>query len=80
LVQRRRLDRGFHLFLRNAQFAGADNDDRAVVRSDFFELLTIVMIDRPFSGAIKVEPRALADVLADFKPSEPPSSRPGEAR
>jgi len=32
----------------------------------FSELLTIVMIDRPFSGAIKVEPRPLADVLADF--------------
>jgi hypothetical protein len=37
------------------------------------------MIDRPFSGAIRIEPRALADVLADFKPPEPPS-RPGEAR
>jgi hypothetical protein len=32
----------------------------------FAELLTIVMIDRPFSGAIRVEPRPLADVLADF--------------
>ncbi|HXL64887.1 MAG TPA: DUF4239 domain-containing protein [Xanthobacteraceae bacterium] len=45
----------------------------------FFELLTIVMIDRPFSGAIRVEPRALADVLADFKPPEPASSRPSKA-
>jgi hypothetical protein len=46
----------------------------------FLELLTIIMIDRPFSGAIRVEPRALADVLADFKPPEPAPSRPGEAR
>ena len=43
----------------------------------FFELLTIVMIDRPFSGPIKVEPRALADVLADFKPT---ASRPSESQ
>lgn len=42
----------------------------------FFELLTIVMIDRPFSGAIRVEPLALADVLADFKPT---ASRPSES-
>jgi hypothetical protein len=42
----------------------------------FFELLTIVMIDRPFSGPIRVEPAALADVLADFKPA---ASRPSES-
>jgi hypothetical protein len=46
----------------------------------FFELLTIVMIDRPFSGAVKVEPLALVDVLADFKPLAPPATRGGEAR
>jgi hypothetical protein len=33
----------------------------------FSELLTIVAIDRPFSGTVKVGPHALADVLADFK-------------
>jgi len=37
----------------------------------FSELLTIVLIDRPFSGVVKVEPLALADVLADFKPPAP---------
>ena len=41
----------------------------------FSELLTIVLIDRPFSGAVKVEPQALADVLADFKPQAAPASR-----
>jgi hypothetical protein len=45
----------------------------------FFELLTIVMIDRPFSGAVKVEPLALVDVLADFKPQPPPATRGSEA-
>jgi len=46
----------------------------------FFELLTIVMIDRPFSGVVKVEPQALADVLADFKPQAPAASRPSVPR
>jgi hypothetical protein len=32
----------------------------------FSELLIIVAIDRPFTGAVKVEPDALAAVLADF--------------
>jgi Protein of unknown function (DUF4239) len=35
----------------------------------FSELLIIVLIDRPFSGAVKVEPQALAEVLADFRPA-----------
>jgi hypothetical protein len=39
----------------------------------FSELLTIVVIDRPFSGPVKVEPLALARVLEDF------SSWPGGA-
>jgi hypothetical protein len=34
----------------------------------FSELLIIVAIDRPFTGSVKVEPIALADVLADFGP------------
>jgi Protein of unknown function (DUF4239) len=34
----------------------------------FAELLIIVAIDRPFTGTVKVEPTALADVLADFGP------------
>jgi hypothetical protein len=46
----------------------------------FFELLTIVMIDRPFSGLIRVEPQPLADVLADFKPQAPGASRASESR
>jgi hypothetical protein len=37
------------------------------------ELLIVVAVDRPFSGTVKVEPTALAEVLADFK------SRPGNA-
>jgi hypothetical protein len=45
----------------------------------FFELLTIVTIDRPFSGAVRVEARALADVLADFKPQAPTAARGSEA-
>jgi len=32
------------------------------------ELLIIVGIDRPFSGAVKIEPSALAAVLADIEP------------
>lgn len=44
----------------------------------FSELLTIVVIDRPFSGAVKVEPQALADVLADFTPS--PGSASGATK
>jgi hypothetical protein len=32
----------------------------------FAELLIIVAIDRPFTGSVKVEPTALADVLADL--------------
>jgi hypothetical protein len=32
----------------------------------FAELLIIIAIDRPFTGSVKVEPRALAEVLADF--------------
>lgn len=33
----------------------------------FSELLVVVAIDRPFSGAVRVHPTALAEVLADFK-------------
>jgi Protein of unknown function (DUF4239) len=40
----------------------------------FSELLIVVAIDRPFTGAVKVQPTALAQVLADFE------SRPEEAR
>ena len=29
--------------------------------------LIIVAIDRPFTGSVKVEPTALANVLADFQ-------------
>jgi hypothetical protein len=39
----------------------------------FSELLIIIAIDRPFTGSVRVEPRALAEVLADFG-----SSAPGE--
>jgi hypothetical protein len=33
----------------------------------FAELLIIVAIDRPFTGSVKVEPTALANVLSDFQ-------------
>jgi hypothetical protein len=33
----------------------------------FSELLSIVAIDRPFTGSVKVEPTPLADVLGDFQ-------------
>jgi Protein of unknown function (DUF4239) len=33
----------------------------------FSELLIIIAIDRPFTGAVKVEPNALAAVLADVQ-------------
>ena len=32
----------------------------------FSGLLIIVAIDRPFAGTVRVQPEALADVLADF--------------
>jgi Protein of unknown function (DUF4239) len=34
----------------------------------FSELLIIITIDRPFTGAVKVQPNALAEVLADIGP------------
>jgi len=41
------------------------------------ELFIIVAIDRPFTGAVKVEPNALAEVLKDFGPStSAPASAP----
>jgi hypothetical protein len=33
----------------------------------FSELLTIIAIDRPFTGSVKVESTPLAIVLADFQ-------------
>jgi Protein of unknown function (DUF4239) len=38
----------------------------------FGELLTIIAIDRPFTGPVKVEPIALMEVLADFQASRGP--------
>jgi hypothetical protein len=32
----------------------------------FSELLIVIAIDRPFTGSVKVEPTAIADVVADF--------------
>lgn len=40
----------------------------------FSELLIVIAIDRPFTGAVKVHPTALAEVLADLQ------SQPDEAR
>jgi hypothetical protein len=40
----------------------------------FSELLVVIEIDRPFTGAVKVHPTALAEVLADVE------SKPDEAR
>jgi hypothetical protein len=34
----------------------------------FSELLIIVSLDWPFSGAVRESPEALAEVLADFAP------------
>ena len=36
----------------------------------FSELLTIIAIDWPFTGPVRVEPTALQDVLADFRAAE----------
>jgi hypothetical protein len=36
----------------------------------FSGLLTIIVIDRPFAGVIKVEPDALAKVLTEFGAGE----------
>jgi len=44
----------------------------------FSELLTIVAIDRPFSGIVKVGPHALADVLADFRATSGGAPAPAE--
>ena len=40
------------------------------------ELLIIVGIDRPFSGAVKIEPSALTPVLADIESRPDSSARP----
>lgn len=45
----------------------------------FSELMTIVMIDRPFSGPVKVEAQALAEVLTDFKPQTPAAAHANES-
>lgn len=39
----------------------------------FSELLVVIVIDRPFTGAVKVHPTALSEVLADVQsqPDEP---------
>ena len=44
----------------------------------FSELLAIVAIDRPFSGTVKVQPHALADVLADFTAPAATPAAPGQ--
>ena len=41
----------------------------------FSELLIVVVIDRPFTGTVSVEPTPLANVLADFRP-EPAAPPP----
>ena len=33
----------------------------------FSELLVLIAVDRPFTGAVKVHPTALAEVLADLQ-------------
>jgi len=40
----------------------------------FSELLVVIVIDRPFTGAVKVHPTALTEVLADVQ-SQPDESR-----
>jgi Protein of unknown function (DUF4239) len=46
----------------------------------FSELLIIVAIDRPFTGSVKVEPAALADVLAEFGTAPESAAGPAEQR
>ena len=43
----------------------------------FSELLIIVAINRPFSGTVKVQPQALAELLAEFKPAAGGAAGPG---
>ena len=53
-------------------FLGNENLNAQIVMTGlltfvvFSELLIIIAIDRPFSGSLKVEPSALAEVLVDF--------------
>jgi formylmethanofuran dehydrogenase subunit A len=42
----------------------------------FSQLLIIVTVDYPFTGPIKVEPTALARVLAEFGPEPNPGAPP----
>jgi hypothetical protein len=60
-----------YVFLWYGKSAGADADDGAAI---FSELLVVIVIDRPFTGAVKVPPTALAEVLADLE-SQPDESR-----
>jgi hypothetical protein len=46
----------------------------------FSELWVIVAIDRPFTGPVKVEPTALADVLAEFAAAPGSALSPTEQR
>jgi len=54
-------------------FFGAESLRAQVVKTAmlavliFSELLIIIAIDRPFTGTVKVEPNALAAVLADVE-------------
>ena len=43
----------------------------------FCELLIIVAINRPFSGTVKVQSQALAELLAEFKPAAGGAAGPG---
>jgi hypothetical protein len=54
-----------HVFPRFGKLAVAGRDDGFPCLI-FSELLIIVAIDRPFTGPVKVEPTALAAVLADI--------------
>ena len=52
-------------------FFGAENlrpvaDDRSFVDPNLAGLLTVVEIDHPFAGTVKVGPEALVAVLKDF--------------
>ncbi len=43
----------------------------------FSELLIIVAINRPFSGTVKVQSQALAELLAESKPAAGGAAGPG---
>ena len=59
-------DRRIHLLFRCRKLARPVADDRSFVDPNLAGLLTVVEIDHPFAGTVKVGPEALVAVLKDF--------------